>query len=306
MRKPLDIRKIHSFTEIARHGSFRLAALAMGVSQPALTRQILALEEELGVVLLERGGRTTKMTEAGVVLFERSEALLVELYETRALVKSLGAEPTGPVNLALLTSFSASFSIHLLKRSAERLPDVRLRITEGTSHYVEQRLLSGGAEIGVMLDGAISSKLVGEPIIVEDFQLFGSRFPVSRAAWSFKDIAELPLVLPPPPHGTRRLIDEAAQREGIKLVPFCEVDSPYLIRELMLSGGVFAILPDTAVAPERQSGQLKAVQIQAPPTRSVVIGTLRGEPLSPAARALATEIRRVVHDIQGGTVADII
>lgn len=290
----LNSRKLSYFREVAWAGSFRLAALRVGVSQSVLTRQVQSLEEELGVVLFQRGGSETRTTEAGELLLERCEKILSELEDTRALLSSRSPTPQGTTTVAMLTSFSTNFSVDILNRARECMPNVRLRMTEGSSRYVEERVLSGQADIGVLIKRPLSDRFIFEELLHEDFWIFGRSFPDNRKRWTFKDIAALPLVLPLPPHGGRRLIDEAARREGTVLQAGFEVDSPYLIRDLILTRDMYAILPRISLRSERLAGSIRAAPIVNPPMVTLAIGSLKGKPLSTAARVLANCIRKTV------------
>lgn len=290
----LDSHKLFYFREVARARSFRRAALLLGISQSVLTRQIQILEDDLAVILFQRGVRATRTTEAGDLLLEKCEHILGELEETRALLSSVGATPSGTVTIAMLTSFSAIFSAALLNAVRRELPDVRIRTTEGTSRYVEERLMSGQADVGVFIKRPLVENFICEDLLHEEFRLFGRGFPDDRAMWTLAEIATLPLVLPLAPYGTRRLLDEAARREHARLEARFEVDSPYLIRDLMLSSGVYAILPGTSLPAERAAGTIRCARIFHAPARTVTIGTLSGKPLSTAARAAALLIRRTV------------
>jgi LysR family nitrogen assimilation transcriptional regulator len=290
----LDSRKLWYFVEVARARSFRLAAISIGISQSVLTRQVQSLEEELGVVLLQRGIRSTTTTEAGEILLERSQKILGELEATRALLSSVGVTPTGLVTIAMLTSFSASFSSALLKNASEAMPEVRIRTTEGNSRYVEERLVHGLADVGILMRGPFAERFICEDLLEEEFCLFGQSFPDPERPWTMPEIAALPLVLPLPPYGTRGLIDEAARRAGVRLSARFEVDSPYLVRDLISSHGIYAILPRLSLAQERKAGLLQAVPIADAPRRTVAIATLNGKPLSTAARGVAQIIRRTV------------
>lgn len=293
----LESRKIKCFLEVAKAGSFRLAARSLGMSQPALTRQIQALEADLGVTLLHRGARIAKPTQAGAILVERGERLLEDLRQIHTLVQSTAVAAVGTVTLALLTSFSANYGSAILKRLREKLPGVRVRMTEGTSLYVEERLAAGQADVGLIIARETSEKYILESLMSEEFQLFGRRIPDRRQLWTFRDIADLPLVLPP--HGTRKLIDDAARQQGARLEPQFEVDSPYLIRDLMVSQEIYAILPSTAVSEERRLGRLESAAIEGAPRRSLAVATMKGHPLSVAARAVALELRRITDGSQG-------
>lgn len=298
----LDTRKLRYFYEVARLQSFRLAGRHLGVSQPSLTRHIQTLETELGVVLLQRGQRATRLTEAGELLFDHAEHLLHRLAEARAAVAGMGNFPTGTVTLALPASFAMAFLPSFLVQFKNRYPAVRLRVTEGSTRHVEDWLASGYAQLGVVVSDTASSSLVSEHLATEDLFFVGAQMPerLGTGPLSMAEIVDLPLVLPLPPHGSRRLIDDAAAAAGVQLNPWFEVDSPHIMRQVILAHGLFAIMPKLAIRSELAAGALMAVPLSPPPRRTLGLATLRGEALSAATRALAQDIRLAVRNLEVG------
>ena len=91
----LGIRKLLSFHEISTSRSFREAARRLGISQPALTRQVQSLEDELGVVLIHRHASGNTMTEAGRILAQKTDELLAIISSTKSALDELKGDPTG-------------------------------------------------------------------------------------------------------------------------------------------------------------------------------------------------------------------
>src|SRR5689334_11295280 len=95
----MELRQLESFSKIARLLSFRRAAGEMGVTQPALTQQVMHLERELGVRLFDRHTRPIRLTPAGSAMLERIQPLLAEFESAFAAVRQLGQPPDGCVTL---------------------------------------------------------------------------------------------------------------------------------------------------------------------------------------------------------------
>src|SRR6185369_8264563 len=97
----MDIRELRYFTHVARVGSFNKAAAQLNVAQPALSRQLKKLEDELGVQLLIRNGRGVELTEAGSVLLAQAESLILQIEETAQLVSGQKEKFKGQIILGL-------------------------------------------------------------------------------------------------------------------------------------------------------------------------------------------------------------
>src|SRR5690348_13665869 len=105
----MDLLSLRYFVEIVRHRSVSKAAISLGIVQPALTRRIKLLEEQLGVELLTRHRRGVEPTEAGLLVLERAELMLRTAQQLETEVRSQGAEPVGQVGFAFPPSVGILF-----------------------------------------------------------------------------------------------------------------------------------------------------------------------------------------------------
>lgn len=174
-----------------------------------------------------------------------------------------------------------------------RYEDVRLRILEGSAIQIEELLLSGKADLAIVVASNSSRSLNEELLISDELYVVGRRqFDEGDAeGWPIERVAALPLVLPLPPYGTRRLIDGLASRSNVVLTPVLEADSPHILKQLVMSLDLYTIMPGISFARERERGELFAVRLSPVVERHLAIATVSGRTTSLATRLLAQHIR---------------
>lgn len=145
------------FREVARHGSFSAAADALGYTQPAVSRQIATLEAELGTVLVRRVPQGAVLTDAGVLLLERADAILAALDDTETELRALAGLEGGRVRLATFASAAASIVPPAVARFRARHPSVELSIVMADPVDSLPQLRRGE------LDLALSHDPLGDP-----------------------------------------------------------------------------------------------------------------------------------------------
>src|SRR6266516_3308662 len=104
----LDVRRLRVLREVALHGTIRAAAASLSFTPSAVSQQLSTLEREAGVPLLERHGRSVRLTPAGHVLVERTEAILAQLADAEAEAKAIAGAATPAVRIASFPSASAT------------------------------------------------------------------------------------------------------------------------------------------------------------------------------------------------------
>jgi DNA-binding transcriptional LysR family regulator len=125
----LDVRRLLVLREVARHGSFSAAARALSYSQSAVSQQIATLEREAGVRLVERLGRTVRLTDAAHALVRRTEAIVAELAAADAELRALAEGHGGRVRMSTFASAAASLVPAALTRFRAEYPEVELALS---------------------------------------------------------------------------------------------------------------------------------------------------------------------------------
>lgn len=123
-----NLSQIEVFLEVVKHRSFIKAAHALGLTGPAVSKQVQALEDKLGVRLLNRTTRLINLTEEGLIYSEKAEKALSDLYEAEQEVLESKSCPTGPLKISIPVSFGTQYLIKPINDYVKRYPNVQLEI----------------------------------------------------------------------------------------------------------------------------------------------------------------------------------
>ncbi|RAU48158.1 LysR family transcriptional regulator [Pseudomonas sp. RIT412] len=291
----MDIRELRSFIHIARLGSFSRAAIDLHIAQPALSRQVAKLEEEIGESLFVRHGRGVRLTSAGASLLERAEMIVNLVAQTGEHVRASKDNLTGHLALGLPPAVGIWVAPAIVEAFKNAWPAVGLHIREGLSSSLQEWVLDRRVDIAVVynqppLDALHIAPLNSEPMVLISASGDAHFSEIGRESLTFREVADLPLIAPAFPHADRRVLEQAAAQHGAHLHVALEVDSVSLTKELVAAGHGYAVITQTAVQREIDDGKLRAIAIERPPIRSVVsIVTLREQQPSRLVQA-ASEI----------------
>lgn len=289
----MNLTHLRSFVHVAELGSLSLAADRLQLSQPALSRQIQLLEAQLGVNLLRRTGRGVVPTEVGERLREHAYGLFEEIAKIeRDLAGS--EEVGGRLSVGIPPSASVTIAGGLVERYRQRYPAVALRIVEDLTGAIQEGLLAGRLDLGILYESALSAGLHTELLRAEALELIGppdadlhTDVPVR-----FETLAELPMILPGHRHGLRAIIEQSAFRAGVRLQTVIEADSLRLLQDFVHRGLGYTVLSREVCAPLLASGNLTAAPIVEPPLRrNWVLAWRKDAALGAAAQAMAEMIR---------------
>ncbi|MCB1748453.1 MAG: LysR family transcriptional regulator [Gammaproteobacteria bacterium] len=296
----MELRNLRYFIEIVERGSMKRAAESLFVAQPALSQQMAKLEDELGVKLLTRSVRGVQPTEAGRELLQRAKVILEQVEETTQVIRRGANVPQGSVVLGMPSSISAVLSVPLIVRMQEALPNVSLRVVEGTSGYVLDWLRAGQLEVCILHGVQRDAGVHAEPLFNEELYLITSSSERRRRSVRFAELARMPLILPGRHHGLRDMLDRIAQEHDVVLAPRVEIDAFTQMKSLARLGVGATILSYAAVAEEVARGELRATPIVSPRVeRRMYLAQTRGRPTSNAVRATIELLRTCVQEMHG-------
>ena len=249
----MDLHSLQAFIEVARHGSFSGAAEALFVTQPAISKRIKALEEELSTALFDRLGRKTSLTEAGRALLPRAKQLLDEAEDMRRFASSLSATVTG----SLVMGTSHHIGLHrlppVLKAFRAAYPDVRLDIrfmdSEQACHAVE----SGDLELAIVtLPSEVPVNLEVQPIWTDRLHVVAEKdHPLnSGRKIPLQELVTWPCVLPGSTTYTQSILKEAIDSLGLDLNVNMTTNYLETLKMLVKTGFGWSLIPHTMVDSE--------------------------------------------------------
>jgi LysR family nitrogen assimilation transcriptional regulator len=292
----MKLRQLEYFGLVSELESITKAAERLHIAQPALSRQMQALERELGVQLFVRAGRGIILTSAGQVFRDRVRILLRELDRTRIEIKALSRSPGGRVDLGMPYSISQALTRVLVQRVHRELPGVALRIIDGWTGFIIEWLLRGKLDLGIVYDHTLRSDVLRtEPLAIEEHFLVcaPSKSLARRKAIPLREVAGLPLVLPSREHGLRLAVEQFMEMIGRTPRIRTELESIVGLKQFAQQGDDYTILPQGEIEEELAAGRLAKVPIINPTIqRTLFIAWSNERSSTPQMRAVQNLVKR--------------
>ncbi|SOY64596.1 LysR family transcriptional regulator [Cupriavidus taiwanensis] len=281
------LEDLQAFVATAEKGSFRMAAEALHISQPALSRRIEKLEKALGSRLLDRTTRRVEVTHVGRQFLEEARAALDILDNAVFRLGDEAALQRGRVTVAAIPSAALHCLPHAIRAFAGRHPGVRVRVVDESASSVLASVLSGESDFGLNFLGAQEPNIDFRSIRAERYRLAMRRDHEwagrERVAW--QDLAGQRMVSVSRHSGNRALIENAIAHLERRPTIHYEANHVVGVLALVEAGLGMAVLPGMAVPPDHP--RLCAVPLVEPDVdRVLALIRRRDRPLQPAAQAL--------------------
>ena len=266
----MDLKQIEYFVHVAELGSFSKASVVLDIAQPALSRQVRALEVEVRETLLLRNGRGVTLTDAGQRLLEHGHDILQMVAAARHDLGARRDEPVGQVVVGLPPSLARRLTLPLIETFRSAMPKARVAIIEGFSVHIAEWLCSGRVDLGLVYNPEPLAAIEIAPVLLERLCLIGARFPRPLTAIALKDLARYPLVMPQREHAFRKLMEAQAALAGVRLNIAWEVSSVPAILDVVRGGHGYAALTESAIRTDEHRAALTIVPITDPEIRSTL------------------------------------
>ena len=255
----MDLRSIRYFVQIADCGSITRAAGNLGIAQPALSRQLRAMEDELGIPLLVRLPRGVRLTAAGRQFLDHCRRALRELDRGREELRANRDSPRGQVILGVSPTLGPLLVPGVVERVRRQCPQIALKIVEHFSTLLFDGLLTGRIDIALLTNPSVTRVLRFTPLISEPIVVLAA--PQPRDARRFYTLAELsktPVIVT---EAIRAIVDDQIGRYGARLHVDFEVNAVEAIGQLLLRGVGPAVMPVSTFHPEIAAGRVMAFPI---------------------------------------------
>ena len=285
----MELRQLEIFCAVAEKRGFSLAAAALGLTQPTVSFQIAALEEELGTRLFERGGRTTLLTKSGEVLYRYARDILTLSGEAAQAIHSLKGLLWGEVTLGASTIPGEYILPKVLQAFREAHPGIALTLEIDDTAGIVRRVLNNEVDLGVVGAGEKNEKLVFTRFVRDRLVVSASHREGSGSGkFSLEEIPKMPFVMREIGSGTRTVMERKLREKGIEhLNVVMTLGSTEAVKRAVESGTGISIVSERAVRNEVQLGLLRRMEIEGVELeRDFFIVHRKQKVLSPAAGAL--------------------
>lgn len=283
----MDLKQLDYFVHVAEFGSFTQASRFLSVAQPALSRQVRALEVELRQPLFERNGRGVTLTEAGKRLLAHSRGLLQQVERARQDLETHRGAPAGRLVIGLPPSVGRTLTGPLVRAYRERFPNATLSIVEGLSTYVLEWLAIGRVDCALVYNAVPSAEVELMPVLEERLYLVSARAKgkgarLMGAPIGLAEVAEHDLVIPSRPHAMRMLLESELAHVGCKARVALEIESVPAMLDLVQHDAFHAVLSLNAIESSAHADALTVRPIVKPRlTASLWIATSARRPRGP-------------------------
>lgn len=277
----MTFAQLRVLVAVAEHGGFTAAAARLGMSQPAVSRAIAALEQELGAPLLSRGRNGAALTDAGTRVLAHARETVRHANLIREELAAVRGDVRGRLSVASFPTATAHLIPPLLRRFAERYPHVTVRLFEGTDQEARRWLDEGAADVAVVTlpaRGVDAHELARDEMVAvvpADHRL------AALTTASFGELAREPFVLST--GGCEPIIAAAAREAGIRLRYAYEAREVATVLAMVEAGLGVSVVPTLALEASRAG--IAAVPLAPSVPRTLALAVRTDAHQSPVARA---------------------
>ena len=254
----MDLRQLEIIRAIADTGSFTAAGEKLHVSQSAISRQILLLEEELGEPVFHRIGRRIRITPAGESLLQLSHRVFRDLQETVSTISDKRESLSGTMRLVGGMTVCLYVFPALLAEVRRVHPHLDMKVTVGSAERSIAMLRSGAGDLGMITLPVEATDLVSVPVLEEELLLitYPAHPLAKKKSITPADLDKQDFVLFETGSITRRLVESFFAREGVEAEINMETENVEIIKAMVRNGLGISIIPSQAAASDIRTGQL--------------------------------------------------
>lgn len=246
MRTDIDLHQLEQFVAVARARNFTRAAVELHLSQPALSRSIQKLEDQLGQPLFERKPREVVLTDLGELFLERAKEILNLVEDTFSLLAEAGRQ--GRVRLGAIPTIAPYFLPHLLSQFSKTHANISVVVLEDTTDNLIKRCSHGEIDLAILALPIIAKYLEVEPLFDEELELVlpcGHKLCDEKEITA-KTIEDFPFVMLNEAHCLSDNIENFCRQQHVQPVSVEKISQLTTVQELVALGHGISIVPEMA------------------------------------------------------------
>lgn len=287
----MDLRRLEIFAKVAELGSFSRAAEALFLTQPTISEHVRALEDELGVQLLDRLGRGATPTRAGQLLLGYARRMLTLSREAHQALERFQGRMSGELVVGGSTIPGEYVLPALVGQFKAKYPDISISLLIGSTRQVSDWLDEGRVEVGVVGARPAARTLAARELMADELVVVvAATHPwARRGTITLADLQTAPMVVRERGSGSRAAVEHALQEAGIApatLRVVGEMGSTQAVKQAVRAGVGIALISRRAVEDECRAGLLACVKVKdLRVARAFYLVTHRDRTRSPLAQA---------------------
>jgi len=251
----MNLTQLKYFVAIARNRSLSRAAVELHVAQPALTRHIRLLEDELDGTLFVRHQKGVELTELGKLLLDRAEFQIRSFDQMQEDILARSMTPSGRLRIGCPPALTGRLLSAPVRSFLKLYPKISIEVREGISDQLARDVFTDTLDIAIASLITAPPHLLAERLFREEIWIFTSKDSVLPHRITPRFVSSIPLLAARRGNATRDLLDSYASQGGVALTPVLETDSTQLNEDLIQAGVGYAVAPKFSLI--GKTGKLK-------------------------------------------------
>lgn len=286
----MQFQQLAYFVQVARNRHFTRAAEALGIAQPSLSKQIRALENNLGVTLFVRGRSGVELTAAGSALLPHARRIVIDVENAERAVQEVAGMRRGRVRLGATPSLCDGILADALRRFRDRYPAIDLSVDEGGSRDLTRSLTRGELDLALVIVPLHDDEhdLETTPVLRETLVLASRADADVPASMTVADLRGQPLVMFRDGYDLREVTMNACHAAGFEPTLSVEGGEMNAVLRFVEAGLGVAVVPSMVLAtrPELRGVPLEQPRLE----RTVALAHRRADILPQAAVAFKRDL----------------
>jgi DNA-binding transcriptional LysR family regulator len=253
----MEIYQLRAFVTVAKLGNLTRAAEVLHVTQPAVTAQIKALEEELGITVFDRRPGGIVLTRAGELMLGDAEQLLGLVGSLQGKAREMKGKVTGTLVLGTVGDPDSLRLGSLLNSLVNALPLLDIKTRQGHAEELRELVATGALQASFYIGPNIPREVLGIPLQTLQYRIVGPfsyRQKLLHAGW--REIAEMPWIGSPPQHHAQTLLKDLFARQGLTPHIAVELDEAASPQGLVRAGVGLALLREDIALPASERDEV--------------------------------------------------
>ncbi len=299
----MNLQYLRAFVAVALEGNITRAAKGLRTSQPAVSKQLVELEAQLGTSLFDRLARGVRLTEAGELLLRHAQRILAAERAAETELGELSGLLRGRLSIGASTTIGSYLAPSALGAFNRAHPNIRLELEIANTALIQTMVLDDRIDLG-LIEGFVSSDQLDVEIVHYDqmVAIVAPNHPLAKKGKvSARDFVKLPLISRERGSGTREVIEAACAKQDLQFEPVMTLGSTEAVKNAVAVGLGAAVVSGLALDLELAAGRLKRVDLyDLDIRRALYLVRLKGKDASPAVKAFLRVLRAVLGTPQHG------